>query len=73
MAEATAALTELCRGGPDARFALKREINEFYGAYDRMTMEASIASDECREGWEAFAEKRAPSWIPDDLRPDGRL
>jgi enoyl-CoA hydratase/carnithine racemase len=73
MEAATGALTELCRAAPDARLALKREINEFYGAYDRMTMEASLVSDECREGWESFAEKRVPSWIPADLRPEGRL
>jgi enoyl-CoA hydratase/carnithine racemase len=71
--EATAALVDLCRAAPDARLALKRVINERYGAYDRMTMDASLYSDECREGWEAFAERRPPTWIAEDLRPDGRL
>ena len=73
MAEATAALTDLCRGAPQARLELKREINEYYGAYDRMSMDESLASDECVEGWQSFAERRAPNWIPEDLRPDGRL
>jgi enoyl-CoA hydratase len=73
MAEATQALTELCRAAPGAREALKRVINEQYGKYDRMTMDASLYSDECREGWESFSERRPPSWIRDDLRPEGRL
>lgn len=63
----------LCWAGPEARLAVKRGINDVYGMWDRMTMEASLGSDECAEGWAAFAERRPPSWIPDDLAPDGRL
>lgn len=73
LTEATAALTHLCRGAPGARMAMKRAINARYGAYDRMSMDASLSSDEAMEGYLAFKERRAPAWIPDDLRPEGRL
>jgi enoyl-CoA hydratase/carnithine racemase len=73
LATATEALLECCYAAPGAREALKRVINEQYGKYDRMTMDASIYSPECEEGWQAFAERRAPTWIPEDIRPDGRL
>lgn len=67
------ALIECCQAGPEARLALKRIINDQYGKYDRMTMDASLYSDESREGMSAFSEKRAPDWIPEDIRPDDRL
>jgi hypothetical protein len=38
-----------------------------------MTMDASLAGPEALEGWQSFKERRPPAWIPDDLRPDGRL
>jgi enoyl-CoA hydratase/carnithine racemase len=73
LAEATEALTAVAYGGPEARAAVKREINRQYGRVDRMSMNHSLATDECREGWTAFAERRAPNWIPADIRPGGRL
>jgi enoyl-CoA hydratase len=73
MSAATDALHELCFAAPEARRALKSVINEQYGKYDRMTMDASLYSDECQEGWKAFAERRAPTWIAEDIRPDGRI
>ena len=74
MDEALAVLAECCRTAPDARFTVKRTMDEFYGAYDRMGMEASLTKAEFVEGFQAFKEHRSPSWIPDDLRPDdGRL
>ena len=45
-------------------------MDEFYGAYDRMGMEASLSKAEYAEGFQAFKERRPPSWIPDDLTPD---
>ena len=42
------------------------------GQFDRMTMDASLSGPEAREGWEAFRDKRAPDWVPEDLRT-GRL
>jgi enoyl-CoA hydratase/carnithine racemase len=53
---------------PEARFQLKRIINGSYGPVDRMTFDASIRADECREGFRAFAEKRDPAWVPQALR-----
>lgn len=71
--EATEALTHVAWGGPEARAVVKREINRQYGRTDRVSMEASLASAECREGMTAFAERRPPAWIPEDIRPAGRL
>jgi enoyl-CoA hydratase/carnithine racemase len=73
MSAATEALLECCYAAPGARESLKRVIIEQYGKYDRMTMDASLYSPECEEGWKSFAERRAPTWIPEDIRPDGRL
>jgi enoyl-CoA hydratase/carnithine racemase len=70
---ASEVLRHCCFGAPNARAVVKREINAQYGLYDRMSMEESLASAEAAEGWRAFAERRAPSWIPPDLRPEGRL
>jgi len=67
-------LRECCYAAPKARLDVKRAINAQYGAYDRMTMDASLHyGEETAEGYRAFAERRAPSWIPEPIRPDGRL
>lgn len=71
--EATDALTWCCRTGPDSRWQVKRTMDQFYGHYDRMAMEASIRGPEAAEGWRAFTERRSPTWIPDELRPTGRI
>lgn len=71
--QATSALEDCCRTAPQARFAVKRTIHEFYGHYDRMAMDASIGSAEMTEGWLAFSEKRSPNWVPETIRRDGRL
>ena len=68
-ARARQAAIELLMAGPDARFQCKRMINERYGLVDQMTFEASIGSDEVREGFLAFADKRPPSWVPEELLP----
>jgi len=60
-------------GAPDARFQVKRILNAGYGLVDYMTFFDSLGSDECREGMQAFAEKRSPSWIPEKLRTGERL
>jgi enoyl-CoA hydratase len=73
MAEAVGVLEQCCRTGPEARAAVKRSFHEYYGMYDRMAMEASLAGTEVVEGWMAFKERRSPSWVPEDLRKDGRL
>jgi enoyl-CoA hydratase len=67
-------LRECSYGAPHARFDVKRAINAQYGSYDRMTMDLSLHyGGESDEGFRAFAERRAPNWIPDEIRPDGRL
>ena len=71
--EARQALVACCWSAPQARPAVKRVINQTYGRYDRMSMDESLAGPECVEGWVAFKERRAPSWIPAELRPEGRL
>jgi enoyl-CoA hydratase len=70
---ATQVLTECCWGAPEARREVKRAINLQYGIYDRMAMDASLRGDEYVEGWTAFSERRAPNWIPEDIRPEGRI
>jgi enoyl-CoA hydratase/carnithine racemase len=65
-------LADCVRCAPGARADVKRVISQGYGQYDRMTMEASLYGPEAQEGWEAFRDKRSPSWVPDDLRL-GRL
>ena len=52
---------------------MKRAINDVYGSYDRMTMDKSIRGPEAREGWQAFRDRRNPTWVPDELRLEGRL
>jgi enoyl-CoA hydratase len=71
--ESTAVLSAACRTAPQARTAVKRNINETYGRYDRMSMDESLAGPECREGFLAFKERRSPSWVPEELRQEGRL
>ena len=70
---ARAAAVELVRGAPEARRIMKRIINDRYGDVDSMALDASIRGPEAREGFTAFVEHRAPSWIPAGFEPDGRL
>ena len=71
--EAIDALQWCCRSAPGARNEIKRIVDRYYGVYDRMAMDASLAGPESREGMTAFGERRNPNWVPDDLRTDGRL
>jgi enoyl-CoA hydratase len=67
------AVGEILQGAPNARRELKRIVNAQYGMVDRMTFDASLASDEVVEGFTAFVEKRTPSWVPDEFRGTDRL
>ncbi len=67
------ALHWCCRTGPEARRAVQRSIDAFYGHYDRMSMEDSLAGAETVEGFRAFAERSSPAWVPEELRIEGRL
>ncbi len=48
--------------GPQARAALKHDLNRQLPAIDFTMFAASLASDEVREGFAAFVEKRPPAW-----------
>jgi len=49
--------------GPQARAALKRDLQRQLPSIDFTMFAASLASDEVREGFAAFVEKRAPRWV----------
>jgi enoyl-CoA hydratase/carnithine racemase len=70
---ATEALQACCYAAPAARAAVKRSLDAYYGAFDRAAMEESLTGPEREEGWAAFSERRAPAWIPEEIRPTGRL
>lgn len=73
MAEAFDALAWCCRAAPTARAAVKRVMDDFYGHYDRMAMDASLSSTESVEGFMAFKERRNPTWVPESMRTEGRI
>jgi enoyl-CoA hydratase/carnithine racemase len=62
--EATVAETieQVRRTGPRARTALKRDLNRHLPAIDFPMFTESLASEEVREGFAAFVEKRPPRW-----------
>lgn len=62
-----------CRTAPEARLACKRVFHEYYGEYDRIAMDASIAGPEMMQGYVAFKERRSPVWVPEAFAIDGRL
>ena len=49
--------------GPRARTLLKRDLNRHLPAIDYPMFAESLASDEVREGFAAFVEKRPPRWV----------
>jgi enoyl-CoA hydratase len=68
---ALAAAGEVLQTAPIARMHVKRMLNERYGLVDYQTMMWGLSeSPEPREGFAAFMEKRAPSWIPPDFAKD---
>ena len=50
--------------GPRARTALKRDLNRQLPSIDFPMFAESLASDEVREGFTAFVDKRPPRWAP---------
>jgi enoyl-CoA hydratase/carnithine racemase len=65
---AVQAVTEILQTPPMARMHTKRMLNDRYGLIDYQTMFWALEeSPEPREGMQAFMEKRAPSWVPDEL------
>ena len=72
--EAIAVAESILRTAPEARLHVKRILHERYGRVDRMTRDWSLVrGPEAREGMRAFAEKRAPSWVPKTLETGKRL
>jgi enoyl-CoA hydratase len=69
--EAEAVLAQCCRTAPQARSQLKRTFDQYYGLYDRIGMKASLFGDEALEGYNAFKEGRAPSWVDPRLTTEG--
>lgn len=65
-------VADLVSAAPEARWQAKRMLNARYGNVDVMTFEATALGPEGREGFAAFVEKRAPSWVPPDSQT-GRL
>jgi len=65
--ELEAAVAETIDGvrytAPAARRALKRDFNRQLPPIDFTMFAESLASDEVREGFAAFVEKRPPSWV----------
>jgi enoyl-CoA hydratase/carnithine racemase len=61
------------RTAPGARTAIKRDLDRYYGQYDRIAMETSLGTPESIEGFYAFKERRSPTWVPEDLQIPGRL
>ena len=73
MAESRKAAEQILRSAPEARMFVKRALTENYGHVDRMSFHWSLfKSGEAFEGMGAFAEKRSPEWVPENLRV-GRL
>jgi enoyl-CoA hydratase/carnithine racemase len=61
--EAVAETIEHIRAtGPAARRALKRDINRGLPPIDFGMFQDSLQSEECREGFAAFVQKRPPKW-----------
>jgi enoyl-CoA hydratase/carnithine racemase len=63
----TCVLHDLLLSAPRARASLKRLMNARYGSIDKLTFDESISGEEVVEGFTAFMEKRAPSWVPPEF------
>jgi enoyl-CoA hydratase/carnithine racemase len=50
--------------GPEARTALKRDLNRALPRIDLEMFAASLRGEEVAEGFKAFVEKRPPRWAP---------
>ena len=66
-------IREACGAAPEAWSMVKRSFDQYYGLQDRIGMAAGVRSQEAVEGFTAFKERRNPTWVPEDLRTEGRL
>lgn len=58
-------VARVCETAPRARTLLKRDFHRQLPAFDLAMFAESLASDEVREGFAAFVEKRKPRWVPE--------
>jgi enoyl-CoA hydratase/carnithine racemase len=56
------ALEQISATGPEARAAIKRELNRRLPAGDVELFRRAIRSPEMAEGMRAFVDKRPPDW-----------
>jgi len=61
-AEIETILGQIKLTGPQARAAVKRDMNRRLPQFDIAMFGDSLRSPEVAEGFRAFAEKRAPNW-----------
>jgi enoyl-CoA hydratase/carnithine racemase len=61
-ARTTEAIGWIRQTGPRARTMLKRDLNRQLPPIDMPMFAESLASDEVREGFQSFVEKRPPRW-----------
>jgi enoyl-CoA hydratase/carnithine racemase len=59
----TETIAEVRLTAPQARRAVKRDINRNLPRLDLEMFADSLLSEEMREGFQAFVEKRKPSWV----------
>ncbi|MHB8669141.1 MAG: enoyl-CoA hydratase/isomerase family protein [Acidimicrobiales bacterium] len=64
---------EILRSAPGARQQFKRMMNLHFTPVDEVTFDTSVWGPEAREGFQAFTERRRPSWVPPELFGDERL
>jgi enoyl-CoA hydratase/carnithine racemase len=69
---ATEVLVQICQTAPHARRDIKRVLDQYIGLHDQIAFIDSVQGPETQEGFAAFIEKRAPSWVPDGLSTGGR-
>jgi len=55
-------IEQVRRTGPRARSAIKRDLNRHLPSIDLPMFAESLRSEEVREGFAAFTEKRPPAW-----------
>lgn len=58
-------IAQVCQTAPRARTLLKRDFARQLPPFDFAMFAESLASDEVREGFAAFVEKRKPRWVPE--------
>lgn len=71
--QAIEALKDCIRSAPEARREVKRVMDDFYGSPRTVEMSDSLRTSEAKEGFNAFKERRSPSWVPEGMQLKNRL